>query len=719
MGNPRYLTVLVTFALIGTGLAIGIALSSTPTPMPESAAVLDESDQRPRSTATPTMPPREPDSLKAEPNPSGLTRAPRPVDLGLGPVAPGPYTARVAPAYAYQAVANAELLERLRAVLRGQAAAGSAPPSAQDTAASPTKAEKPEPAAARSETPVRIAPAGPPQGAADVHGEGDGRLVINIQDTDLRRVLEMLSEQGGMNILASNNVQGKVSASLSGVDVHSALGAILRSTGYVSRTDGQFIYVGTPEDFEQMEQASDRVGTRVYQPNYVRAADLKDLIQPLLTEKVGVVSVTTPAEVGIATNDEDVGGDGFAGNEALLVRDYEAVLAQIDQVVAEIDVRPMQVHIEAMILSVKLEDDDKFGVDFRKFVNAGKFTVGWGTPVNGLGDIKFTDGGLKFGFFDGDVGVFLEALEHVGEANVIATPRLMVLNKHRADILIGREEGYVSTTQTETATTQTVQFLELGTQLRLRPFISPDGLIRLEVHPELSDGTVEVKGGFTLPNKDVTKVTTNIMIRDGCTVVIGGLMQEQITTTTDQVPFFGNLPWVGAIFRTKEENIERIEICVLLTPHIVYEPGTCSEGEQAACEFHRRQDVIREKMNPLGKRSVARRYFRMAQRAWAAGDRRRALRFAEMAVHFDPTSRAAIDLRSSIWQGDPHGEHTLFGPGIETRSAGGPLDGDVIAPWVLNDLEGGAPSDVGRLMHPRDPGQPGRRREIERPRTLQ
>ena len=104
----------------------------------------------------------------------------------------------------------------------------------------------------------------------------------------------------------------------------------------------------------------------------------------------------------------------------------------------------------------------------------------------------------------------------------------MVLNKHRAEILIGEELGYVSTTITETSSSQSVEFLELGAQLRLRPFISTDGLIRMEVHPELSDGSVEAKSGFTLPNKEVTQVTTNIMVRDGCTVVIGGLMREQL-----------------------------------------------------------------------------------------------------------------------------------------------------------------------------------------------
>lgn len=542
-----------------------------------------------------------------------------------------------------------------------------------------------------------LSPSPPSRGtepaASQVQQEGDGRLIINIRNEDIRKVLEMLSEQGNLNILASNSVQGKVSATLTGVDLESALQAILRSTGYVARREGKFIYVGTSEDFLRMEQTADRIGTRVYHPNYVKASDLKDLIQPLLTEKVGLVSVSTPAEIGIATDDDKVGGNNFAGGEAVLVRDYENVLAQIDQVVAEIDVRPMQVHIEAMILSVRLNDSDKFGVDFKKLINNSNFTIGWGTPVDSLSEVTFTQGGLKFGLIDGDIGTFVEALETIGETNVIAAPRLMVLNKHRADILIGRQEGYVNTTQTETATTQSVQFLDIGTQLRIRPFISPDGLIRMEIHPELSDGAVTVQGNFTLPQKDVTKVTTNIMVRDGCTVVIGGLMQEQAISSINQIPFFGNLPLVGVLFRRTTEELKRVEIIVLVTPHIVQEPEAYGEGPLAQCEFERRQDVYLEKMSPLGKRSVARRYLRMAQEAWARQDRNRALRFAEMAVHFDPLNREALDFRALVWQSVSPGPlpEQIVPPG-SSRSVTEPLDGPTVAPWILEDLQRPTPA---------------------------
>ena len=552
-----------------------------------------------------------------------------------------------------------------------------------------------------------------PRGKTAVDGQSDGKLRIRIYDEDIRRVLDLLSEQGNLNILASKSVTGKVSATLNGVDIDSALKAILKSTGFVCRREGSFIFVGTPEDFTSIEQGLDHVGTRVYRTNYVTAAELKSLVQPLLTEKIGVTSVSTPAEAGIATSDSGAGGDKFSGNEVLVVRDYEAVLGQIDQMVAEVDIRPLQVSIEAMILSVHLKDEDKFGVNFQLLRQNPNIKFGLGSPAASLSDAAFPlNGGLKFGFLDSNLGAFLDAMESVGDTNVIANPRLMVLNKQRAEIQIGSKQGYVNQTVTETSSTQSIEFLDTGTQLRLRPFISSDGLIRMEVHPELSDGTVELKGGFTLPNKNITQTTTNIMVRDGCTVIIGGLIHEQLTTTTTQLPLLGNLPLVGFAFRQSTETTERREVLVLITPRIVYEPGSCQEGEKGACEFMRRQSTYADKMSPLGKRSIARRYYRLAEKAYSQRDSDKALRFAEMAVQFDPQNNAAIELRTDIWLGKPY-EAGAVADALPSN----PLEGQSMADWLIDDLEK-APSAPPVPLHPLDLGIPGRHTDLVRPKVM-
>ncbi len=564
-------------------------------------------------------------------------------------------------------------------------------------------------------SPASAAPSRRPVVKAD--GQGNGKLNIRIQNSDLREVLDLISEQGHLNILAGKEVQGKVSATLEGVDIESALDAILKSTGYTMRRQGKFIFVGTPDEFNNMEQALDRVGTRVFRPNYVTATELKTLLAPLLTERIGMVSVSSAAEAGIAANDSTVGGDKYAGGDVVLVRDYQAVLSQMDQVVTEVDIRPLEVSIEAMILSVKLNDINKFGIDFTALQNNLK--VGYGTPPTSLAGMTFDQTGLKFGYFDGNVGSFVNALESVGDTDVIAKPRLMVLNKHRAEILIGDKKGYVSTTVTETSSTQTVDFLETGVQLRLRPFVSRDGIIRMEVHPELSDGDVKIAGNFTLPNKTVTEVTTNIMVRDGCTVVIGGLMKDQKTSTVQALPLLGSIPYAGVLFRNTTETTDRQELIVLITPRIVYEPATCKEAQHEQCLFERRQDVFTEQMMPIGRRSVGRRYMRMAQEAWEKNDRDTALRFAEMAVHFDPQNNDAIQLRSEIFQGTPAAATANGFPSSARLGGMGGANSPEVADWMLDDLNRAGPKPtVVAPLHPFDPGQPGTKTDILRPRQM-
>ncbi len=602
-------------------------------------------------------------------------RAGEPATLAPAPV----FAALEAPAASQAGAEKAEREDRVREVmdllrrqLRGSDA-GSPPAEQRPPVDGPAETRGLPAEGSAGEAPGSVAPdvgpraplAPPETGAAPSRlpaeplirngslAEGDYGLEITIQNNDIREVLELLGQYGNLNILASPSVQGRVSATLKGVDLESALSAILRSSGYAMRREGRFIFVGTPEDFQTLDHSQDRIGTRVYRPSYIRASELQGLIEPLLTERVGIVSVTSDAKTGLTSDSSQVGGDDFAGGDAVLVRDYEAVLEQLDELVDELDVRPPQVHIEAMILSVRLSDSNRFGVNFELLRNQSNIRFGLGDP--NVAQLKYEQGALKFGFLDSSLTTFLEALESVGETNVIATPRLMVLNKHRAQIQIGEDKGYVATTVTETSTTQAVEFLELGVLLRLRPFVTADGIIRLEVHPELSDGDVRVEGGFTLPNKEVTQVTTNIMVRDGSTVVIGGLMREQLTTDTKQIPLLGSLPGVGFLFRHKEESTERREVLVLLTPSVIGEPGVYRAAMEEGAQMVGRFDEYRDAMSPAGKRSIGRRYQRMARSAMASGDRDAAVRYAELAVHFDPLSTEALELRSDLWERLPGG----------------------------------------------------------------
>ncbi|MGY8771465.1 MAG: type II secretion system protein GspD [Pirellulales bacterium] len=539
-----------------------------------------------------------------------------------------------------------------------------------------------------------ISDVSPPTSLAEIYpGEGDDSLSIVIQDTDISEVLEMISEQGGLNILPSQNVQGNVSASLSKVDIRTALFAILRSTGYEFEELDGFIYVGTQQDMIEKRHASDVIKTKIYRPNYVRASDLQELLTPMLSPEVGQISISAPAQRGIAASSDETGGDDFAGEEVVIIRDYQVQLEKIEKAIIEIDKRPLQVAIEATIMSVQMDDDLDIGVSFEALADQNTVRLTSGFPPATLAALG-NEGGLKFGFLDASLTMFVEALESVGDTNIIASPQLLVLNKQKAEILIGEQKGYVSTTVTENASTQSVEFLELGTQLRIRPFIGSDGFIRLEVHPEISTGDVDVEAGFTLPNKEVTQVTTNVMCPDGRTIVIGGLINSIQEQDIIQIPVLGSIPFIGPLFRQTQERTAREELIILITPRIVDPAAIPEDGEKTRDLFELHHSHFADKMSPLGKRHIGRKYYRLATSAWATGDGQSALRYTNLAIHYDPQNLEAVHLRDVVI-----GQTGLGDKGVHNHLRDGlaPWNhphGVEVSPWHVDQIQPVYPEEL-------------------------
>ncbi|PHS16984.1 MAG: hypothetical protein COA78_03320 [Blastopirellula sp.] len=533
-----------------------------------------------------------------------------------------------------------------------------------------------------------------PTSVAEFHpGEGDDSLNIVIQDTDIREVLEMISEQGNLNILPSKNVQGMVNASLSKVNLRTALFAILRSSGYVSEELEGVIYVGTPQDIIDMRQASDVIKTKIYRPNYVSAADLQELLTPMLSVGVGSISISAPAKNGITASSDEAGGDDFAGEEVVIIQDYQTQLEKIEKAILEIDKRPLQVAIEATIISVKMDDDLNIGISFEALADQNTLRLTSGFPPTSLTSLG-TDGGLKFGFLDASLTMFVEALETVGDTNIIASPQLLVLNKQKAEILIGEQKGYISTTVTQNASTQSVEFLELGTQLRIRPFIGSDGYIRLEVHPEISTGDVNVEAGFTLPNKQVTQVTTNVMCPDGRTIVIGGLINSVQEKDITQIPLLGSIPFIGPLFRQTKEKTVREELIILITPRIVDPAKIPQDGEKTRDLFELHHSHFADKMSPLGKRHIGRKYYRLATSAWATGDGYSALRYTNLAIHYDPQHLEAVHLRDVVIGQTGLGDKSVH---QHLREGLAPWDhphGVEISPWHVDQIQPVYPEEL-------------------------
>jgi type IV pilus secretin PilQ/predicted competence protein len=429
---------------------------------------------------------------------------------------------------------------------------------------------------------------------------GAAPISLHLDDVEIRKALEIISRQAKMNVLVSPAVSGQVTVDLRDVSVEETLRAVLKSCRLAATREKGILYVCTAAE---QRQANDQEAlVRVYRLKYVKAADLMKMVKPLLT-KQGVLAASPQSEVGIKADSEKGGGDSLAGGEAMIVQDNQRVLDRIDHIVAELDVEPVQVLIEAVILTVTLENDRTLGMNYGVLDRAqgGILTlVGSGAALNSAAGFNpasvlaaggmvadgnqsgFADStqGLKFGFVTNNLSGFITALQTYGDTKILASPRLLVLNKQRADLQLGDRLAYTTITQTQTSTVQQVNFMDVGTQLHLRPFVTSGGIIRMEVHPEQSEGSL-VDG---LPQTTSAQITTNVMIPDGATIVIGGLMSKTDSIQDQGVPWLCELPWIGVLFRQRVTTHQKSELVVILTPHIWQPraPGTAPGTELPA-----------------------------------------------------------------------------------------------------------------------------------------
>lgn len=486
---------------------------------------------------------------------------------------------------------------------------------------------------------------------------------LQIQDAEIMQVLDMLGELSGTNILTGQGVAGTITANLKNVTPAQALEAILRSRDLTSEKEGEFIYVMTQAQMEQKKKSNRKVVTKLFTPFYVSAKELQTLITPILTENIGVVSLTTPSEVGISPDPTSAGGDAFAQTDAILVRDYPEVLEEVDRLLETMDVPPMQVVIEAMIISVRLSDDMRFGVNFAMLSGDNKNLIvdgngrvlnnASGFPGSGSSSIVPPTGqfladvaGLKYGFLHGDISGFIEALEDITETNLIASPQLRALNKQKAELIIGDRISYSTVTQNGTTSIQNVNFLDSGIVLNMRPFITPDGQIRMEIHPERSSATINPR--TELPDLQTTEVTTNVMVHDGHTVVIGGLIEERASDAKNQVPLLGAIPVIGNAFRQKREILERTELIVLITPRIVRPEIAQAEGETLEYQEAERLDAFKKNFLPINQVRIVQAQIKQAKKYLRIGNLPKAKHHIKIAVRLDKNNIEAIQLQKYI-----------------------------------------------------------------------
>ncbi len=358
-------------------------------------------------------------------------------------------------------------------------------------------------------------------------------ISMTFSKTDIRDILQFFSLEFGMNIIANEDVQGEISFGFKDTDLINAFDAILTSQGLDwHMTNGGIIYVYKQTPVE------------VIKLNYALATDLSSPLAQLLSEKG---SITTD----VISN-------------TLIIKTSRGDLERIKQVVAALDQRPAQVLVEVAIMDVQGDSSQIFGV-------GPNTTLPNGTTIkqNGLAnDVTDNGSGLFLNIIEGNFNMLLESLQSNQNIELLATPKILTINHKKAEIITGQRLGYRTTTSSTDGNfvSEGIEFLEVGTKLTFTPHIADNGDITMEIKPEVSEGTVSATG---IPNEDATQAETTVLVRDGQTVLIGGLIREKKVQENTGVPLLSDIPFLGDLFKKTSTTTVKKETVVLITPRLV------------------------------------------------------------------------------------------------------------------------------------------------------
>jgi len=476
------------------------------------------------------------------------------------------------------------------------------------------------------------------------------------KDTNIKDGLRLLAVLCKKNIVPSAGVEGLMMVSrLYNVTFEKALEAVLGNS-FKYELDGDFVRVYTAEEYKKIKEDPARMAYKVITLYYITAQEAMKLVQPVLSGSASAkVGASTASQKSISGGEGSLtasgGGDDLALNDTIIIFDFPEYIERAEQVLRQLDVRPRQVLIEATILAARLTEDNKFGIDWNLLT--GTAVNGYPALIGGIGTTAETKGfastpgstGLTVGIGAGNVQAIITALEMVTDTTLMANPKILAVNKQEGIVYIGRKIGYISqTSQNQTSTTQSVAFLETGTRLAFRPYIGDDGYIRMDIYPKDSDGILKDN---QIPDETSTELRTNVVVKDGQTVVIGGLFRDSVVTSKSQVPVFGSLPVVGALFRGKKDTVNREEVVIILTPHIIEEPSQ-THPEKRLEDLRLKREAAKDNLSLMDAARIAEEAYAKAAKCYLEGDTEKALFHLKISLLARPTYLEALRLRERI-----------------------------------------------------------------------
>jgi len=429
------------------------------------------------------------------------------------------------------------------------------------------------------------------------------RLTLNFQDIETRAVLQLLAETSGRNIVVSDTVQGNVTLRLRNVPWDQALDIVMTTKGLDMRENGNVIIVAPADEITARETADlearqailelEPLYSEFLQVNYAKASDLAGLIGG---SGAGNALLSDRGSVGIDDR-----------TNTLMVQDTAERLQDIRRLVRTLDIPIRQVLIESRIVVVNDDFSKELGIRFGATAYAENSTdgatvisgTGGGTDtmINSIVDNLGTTGtifpielpsltdrynvNLPIGNPAGRfslavleteylVDLELTAMQAEGRGEIVSTPRVITANQKEARIEQGVEIPYQESASSGATTTQ---FKKAVLSLTVTPQITPDGNIIMDLlvsKDNVGELTPSATGG-AVPSIDTRSVETQVLVRDGQTVVLGGIYETEQRETITKVPFLGDLPGIGVMFRSRSDTSNKSELLIFVTPRILNE----------------------------------------------------------------------------------------------------------------------------------------------------
>jgi general secretion pathway protein D len=339
------------------------------------------------------------------------------------------------------------------------------------------------------------------------------------------------------------------------------------------------------ERLDQAEAAGDAETAFSYSPKYSRASELVESIKKLYgytpsAEAAPKQPTAAPARTGPAAAPQVLGLPGLKisaddSKNIIIIIGSPSVYKNILRLLQSLDTPPRQVLIEATIAELTLTDELKYGVEWfvKNSMSGGAYTLGT-LGKFGVGTIS----GLSYSFLSetGNLQVLISALASANKANILSTPRLTVLDNKEATIQVGQDvptvtgeatASDISTTTTTPSVLRSIQYRNTGIILRVKPTINTEGLVTLDISQEVSTPGADGAGGS--PIFLMRKINTSVVVANGQTIALGGLMQENDSTSEQKVPLLGDIPLIGNLFKYSSKKKEKTELLVLVTPTIL------------------------------------------------------------------------------------------------------------------------------------------------------